>query len=74
MKEKAQEVKRGRKVASKMRRNGENKVFKLLMGTGRNAISSKKKKTVRGSDAVTGEAPRWRLLERRKWGSPGELQ
>lgn len=57
-----------------MRRNGENKVFKLLMGTGRNAISSKKKKTVRGSDAVTGEVQRWRLLEKRKWGSPGELQ
>lgn len=56
------------KVRKRMKRAGGNKVFKLLITTGRNTASSKKEKQIRESDRVTGEAERWRSWRRGRGG------
>lgn len=68
------EMKIGREVAQKMKREGENKVFKLLVAKSEAAHLQRRKK--RGSDTV-GEAGReieMEVLEERKRGSLGDLQ
>lgn len=70
--EKKERVKRGRKVRKRMRRTGGKEVFKLLIATGRNTMSSKREKTERERQRDR-RSRETEVLEERKRGSPGEL-